>query len=232
MPGLFGRGGKGLFGPDAQYKLAAAQAALAGDYGGMASIHSQMGRARSEREKDEAERAQLEQLHAVIDADTGLSPQDKAYAKANPKAYIENYMERFSPMNVGPGGGSRGLPGAGGAINNWIQAPRVDEDGSSYAAQTGDGTTPQKMLREGFKFVPVAPGGRVAVHGATTGREITRGEVMGGAPAPGAGQPQPDADDIRAASTDPEARREFIEYFGKAPEAFGGAGRSGPQRFR
>jgi hypothetical protein len=56
-------------------------------------------------------------VNAIIDADPGLSPQDKAYAKLNPKAYLDSYMQRFQPMQFGPGGGSRGFPNAGGQLS-------------------------------------------------------------------------------------------------------------------
>jgi len=70
-------------------------AALAGFFGVPASVFI------NRRAGQDAE-AQQQQLNAIIDADQDLSPQDKAYAKLNPKAYIDARMTRYQTRTLAP----------------------------------------------------------------------------------------------------------------------------------
>lgn len=176
--GLFGGLGKslgGLFGEGSMDRFARAQALIAGDYGAAAQLTGAMSKRRKEQEDEEAQAEQLRQLHATIDADPALSPQDKAYAKANPKAYIENYLQRFKPFDSGPQGGSRGLPGQGGRIQDWQMAPRIDSDGNEFGP--GTGMAPAPIIRRGTKTMVIPEGGSIGAVDAISGQELGAGEV-------------------------------------------------------
>lgn len=173
--GLLGNLGKNFANGSLFDGFAAAQAALAGDYGGMAQINSAAHKRRADDEEDRQKQEALKQLHATIDSDPALSPQDKAYAKANPKAYIEHYMSRFEQRQFGPGGGSVSTPAAGGQTN-WQTAPRFDDDGNIYAP--GNGTSAPEILQRGTKAVPVTAGGEVKVLDALSGAPLKRSDVQ------------------------------------------------------
>lgn len=181
-----------------------------------------------QRRRQKAEEEQQAQTNAIIDADPSLSPQDKAYAKLNPKAYLDNYMQRFQPMNTGPGGGSRGLPGPGGQIASWQTAPRFDDNGTIYAP--GTGTSAPQVLQRGTKAVPIQQGGHVDILDSITGRPMAQdGSVMGLSGAPPSPptqntfQPGQVVNGFRLKGGDDTDPRNW--------EPVGGAGRSGPPTF-
>jgi hypothetical protein len=185
--GLFGGLGKKLKDGRLLSGLQAAQATLHGDYAGAASIYANQAQRQQKTKEAQAAAEQLRQVYAAIDSDPSLSPLDRQYAKANPDAYIKVRMERFRPLDSGPGGGSRGLPGPNGEITNWQTAPRFDNDGNIYGP--GTGTTLPPLLQRGTKAVPVQPGGEVRIHDSISGRPVAvDGSVIG---LPGAPQAPP-----------------------------------------
>lgn len=122
MASLFdaiGNGISGLFGEGFGDRAARAIAIGNGDAGTAAAITQNM-------RKRKQEEAAMQQISAVIDSDPTLaSPQDKAYAMANPEEYIKAYMTRFESRQYGPGGGSLMTPG-----QQPIMAPsRVEHNG-------------------------------------------------------------------------------------------------------
>jgi hypothetical protein len=167
LKGLFGNGGGGAGLADG---MAQAQAYLAGDYGAAANIaqNGQLRRLKIEQErKAQQDEAQLE---ATIDSDPRLNtPELKAYAKANPKAYIENLMQMFQPRQFGPGGGSLGLPDSTGHLS-FQTAPRFDDNGTIYGP--GNGTSAPPILQRGTKTVPLQPGGSTDVRDAISGAQV------------------------------------------------------------
>lgn len=173
--GLFGNIGKSLQDGSLFDGFAAAQAALAGDYGAMAQINSSTRKRKADEEEKRQEREALKELHATIEADPALSPQDKAYAKANPKAYMENYLARFKPFDNGPQGGSRGLPGPGGMIQNYQMAPRIDSDGNEFGP--GNGLEAAPIIRRGVKSLVIPDGGTIGAVDAIGGQELGQQEI-------------------------------------------------------
>jgi hypothetical protein len=124
--------------------------------------------------------AQMQQIYHTIDNDPGLSPQDRAYAKMNPKGYVENYLQRFKPFDNGPQGGSRGLPGPDGQIGSYQVAPRTDENGSMFGPTTygvGQDNRPPPVIQPGTKIVPLQQGGTAPVFNAVTGAPMTNGQM-------------------------------------------------------
>lgn len=134
--------------------------ALAGFFGGPDVVET-LRRRQEAKAKAEAEAAEIAKVHATIDADPALSdPLAKAYAKANPKAYIENYMTRFQSRQFGASGGSIYTPGADGE-RQWQMAPsRHEYQGSVF--DVAGGSPGQKMSvtpqHEGTQWVTPQPG--------------------------------------------------------------------------
>lgn len=211
--GMFGRLGKKLKDGSLMNGIQAAQALSRGDYGGAAQINAMGARMQSERKQAQAEAEQLRQLHATIDADPALStPEAKAYAKANPKAYAEAYLTRFQTRQFGAAGGSIATPGPGGATN-WQMAPsRMEYQGS--VADIGPAVPGQKAVvtpqHEGTQWITPQPGANAFPVNSFTGADRT-----GGAPAPRMGSAPPVLTDDDILKLDTQ----------------GGAGRAAPRTF-
>lgn len=175
-----GRAAGGLFGGDFSSRAARAQAFLNEDYDGAARITRGMQEGEIARSKAESAAQQAASVRQGLKA-RGYNDNDINVIMANPDRASDLIYEALKTREFGPGGGSvRNVAPDGQASYEW--APRVDDDGSYWAA--GPASEAPKLMREGVKTVPVAPGGSVAIIGATTGREKTREEVYGGEPGP------------------------------------------------
>jgi hypothetical protein len=109
---------------------------------------------------------------------TRLSPQDKAYAKLNPKqAYIEQRHEIASAPTIRPGGGSRGT---------WARMGQIElPDRAALRRQRHDLRPGQRhgappVLQRGTKAVPGQPGGQVQIVDAITGPAHDAGRSAAG----------------------------------------------------
>lgn len=214
--GLFGKAAKGLFSGDVMSKFARAQALANDDYLGAARISSAMQESELERRKAEAGAQQAQAIRDGLRA-RGYNDGDIAVIMANPDNASALMKEILQPRQFGPGGGTVGSvdPGTGQTSYNW--APRADEDGNFYGA--GDASKAPPLLREGFKTVPVAPGGSVAVIGAASG--IERGVSAAPKIGPQPGEVVDGYQFMGGNPNDPNAWKPV-----------GGAGQVGPRTFR
>ncbi len=162
---------------DMAMRFARAQALVKGDYGAAAQITAKMQSAKQDAADQAQKDAATAHLNSMINSDPELtSPQAKAYAMANPKAYIDAFMDRYKTRQFGPEGGSVAIPGANGF--NWTTAPRFTNEGTIYAP--GDGTSVPKILQRGAKMEPIQAGGHLDTVDPLTGRPITQdGGVLG-----------------------------------------------------
>lgn len=167
--------------------------------------------------KFQQQQAEQAQLDAAIESDPLLNtPQLKAYAKANPKAYIENVMQRFQPRQFAAGGGSLGLPNASGKLD-FQTAPRFDDNGTIYGP--GNGATTPPVLQRGTKAIPLQPGGRTDIVDAITGEPKM---------APMSSGPPPEA--VNYLRQHPELAPHFDQKYGPgASSSILGGGGAGPQ---
>jgi hypothetical protein len=178
MAGLFGGGKAGAAGKG---KFDWGDAAM-GFFGVPANAILQ--RKQKQREA-EAEAAQQAQVSAMIDNDPALStPEAKLYAKANPKAYIEAYMTRFQSRQFGAGGGSVGIPGAGGQMA-WQMAPSRHEYQGSVT-DIGPAAPGQKATvtpqHEGTQWVTPQTGTQAFPVNSFSGLRRDQAEAAGQAP--------------------------------------------------
>jgi hypothetical protein len=172
--GLFGKAARGLFGGFNDGTFAEAQAYLKGDYAGASEIAAQGEKLRLLRDKDRREQAEIAAVHAQIDQDPSLSPEAKAYAKANPKAYIENYLKRYSPFDNGAAGGSRGMLQADGTYKYEMAPSRHEYQGSVYDVGGGPQGAPMKVTpqHEGTMYVTPQPGTEAFPVNSFTGARV------------------------------------------------------------
>lgn len=177
-----GKAAGGLFGGDFASRAARAQALMNDDYGAAAEITSRMQQGAAQQQKLQTQQKQLSAVRAGL-AQRGYSQGDIDVIMANPDNASGLIREILQPRQFGPGGGSVGSvdPKTGQTSYQW--APRVDEDSNFYAPGPADRAP--KLLQEGFKTVPVAPGGSVAVIGAATGLERGAGGPAATAPTQG-----------------------------------------------
>lgn len=135
-----------------------------------------------EQAKEQAEAGELAKLQSMIDADPTLqTPQDKAYAKANPKAYLENYLTRFQSRQFGPGGGSISTPGAGGAPQFQMAPSRHEYQGSVYDVAGGPmgAKAPVTPQHEGTQWVTPNTGATAIPVNSFTGARRDGGDPSG-----------------------------------------------------
>lgn len=176
--GIFGGLGKRLKDGRIMSGFQAAQATLNGDYAGAASIYANQAERQRKGKEAEAEAEQMRQLHATIDADPALStPEAKAYAKTNPKAYAEAYLSRFQARQFGAAGGSVGTPGANGQMQFQMAPSRHEFQGSVFDVSGGtpgekSAVTPQ---HEGTQWITPQPGTQAFPVNSFTGADRTGG---------------------------------------------------------
>lgn len=174
----------------------------------------------------EAEAAALVPVYQQIDADPNLSPEHKAYAKANPKAYIEQVMKVYAPMDAGAAGGSRSVRQADGTYKAYVAPSRHEYQGSVY--DVGGGVpgakaqvTPQ---HEGTQWVTPQPG--TTAFGVNSFSGMPRAGEAATAPTGESFQPGQVVGGFRFKGGDDTDQNNW------EPVGQGGAGQDGPRPFR
>lgn len=173
--GLLGKVGKKFKDGSLFDGFGAAQAALAGDYGSMASINAR-GRERKEEEKRRREKeaaVQDAQRRAYAYAKSIGMSEEAAMAAANDPDTVSGMIrDRSKPVEFATTGGSRLDP----VTNGWIRAPGRDADGNEYGLST-DPNAAQPLLRPGTKSIVIPDGGTIGAVDALSGRELTAADV-------------------------------------------------------
>jgi hypothetical protein len=227
--------------------LGAAQATLAGDYGGAASIYAR-GRAgrreeREDREKREREAAEIERARQTIDnwgkANPNVPRETVEALKLDPKALTEVIAHNLKIRQYGAAGGSENNPITG---QTTMAPSRHEFQGSVFDVAGGPVGAPATVTpqHEGTQWVTPQPGAKAfGVNSFTGARRVgppPSAPRLGESPSPPAAQ---GGTPVGATYTDPDDGKVYrkvksgddVDPGTWAPVAQGGAGPRGPRTF-
>lgn len=195
--------------------FSAAQAALAGDYQGMAAAHERGDARRINRAK--LEMTQNERRTVYTWAKGAGYSEEEAQALANdPNAASALIQARDKPSEFATTGGSRYDPHK----NSWIRAPGRDAEGNEYGLST-DPAQAQPVTRRGSKVIPMVPGGFAKAYDALGGQELGASEVRARSGVPPIAGPPASAPRLPAGATDTFRQGIIQQESGGRPGAMG-----------